>query len=150
MMRQSKEYYSEVFNVLKNLSEGGKRNQKFIDKLNETMAKKNPPKHVLELFNEHMKRLMSSSQESSDHNALKSYLEWIVSLPYGVKSKDNLEIDQVRQALNKDHYGMDDVKNRILEFVAVGKLKNNIKEKILLLQGPPGVGKTSLAESIAK
>ena len=150
MMKQSKEYYNEAFNVLKTLSEGGKRNQKFIDRLNEAMANKSPPKHIMELFNENLKRLMSSSQESSDQNTLKAYLEWIVALPYGVKSKDNLDIADVRRALDSDHFGMKDVKDRILEFVAVGKLKNTIKEKILLLQGPPGVGKTSLAESIAK
>lgn len=150
MARQSKEYYNEVFKVLKQLSEGGNRHQKFIDKLNELLKGKKVPKPILEIYNENLKRFMSLGQDSSEINTMKSYLEWIASLPYGVRSDDNLDIENVKSILDRDHYGLDDVKDRILEFVAVGKLKNSVKEKILLLQGPPGVGKTSLAESIAK
>lgn len=135
---------------MKQLSEGGNRHQKFIDKLNELLKGKKVPKPILEIYNENLKRFMSLGQDSSEINTMKSYLEWIASLPYGVRSDDNLDIENVKSILDRDHYGLDDVKDRILEFVAVGKLKNSVKEKILLLQGPPGVGKTSLAESIAK
>lgn len=150
MARQSKAYYNEVFQVLKNLSEGGKRNQKFVEKLTDNMSQKQPPKHVMEIFSEHVKRLLSAGEESSEINTIKAYLDWIVSIPYGVKSDDNLDINSVKEILDSEHYGLDDVKDRILEFVAVGKMRKTVKEKILLLQGPPGVGKTSLAESIAK
>ena len=148
--RHSKEFYHEMSNVVQNLSEGGKKNKKLLDRLTSTFATKKAPKHVQEIFAENLKRLTNATQESSEINTLKNYLEWIVSLPYGVKSDDNLDIPNVRKQLNSDHYGLDEVKDRILEFVAVGKMRNTVKEKILLLQGPPGVGKTSLAESIAK
>jgi Lon-like ATP-dependent protease len=148
--RQSKEFFNEALKIVTRIAEGGKKIQKLVEKLNAAMAAKSPPKHVQELFSEHMKRLESTTQESTETNTLKSYLEWMVSIPYGVRSEDNLDIANVRKQLDSDHYGLDDVKDRILEFVAVGKMRNTVKEKILLLHGPPGVGKTSLAESVAK
>ena len=80
----------------------------------------------------------------------RTYLEYLTKLPYGVASQDNFDIRLAKRILDEGHYGMEDVKKRILEFIAVGKLKNSVHGKILCFVGPPGVGKTSIGESIAK
>ena len=81
---------------------------------------------------------------------IRSYLEWVASLPYGVYSEDNYNLREAKEILDSDHYGMEDVKDRILEFMAAGKLKGSLTGKIILLVGPPGTGKTSLSYSIAR
>lgn len=150
MMKQSKEYYNELFEVVKNIADENKGQNKFINKLSEAMSRKKPPKHVMEIFNENAKRIMSLSNENSEKENLKTYLEWVSSIPYGVKSEDVFDLEHTQKALDKEHYGLQDVKDRILEFIAVGKIKKTLKGKILLLVGPPGTGKTSLAFSIAE
>lgn len=86
----------------------------------------------------------------SEVQVTRTYLEYLTKLPYGVSSQDNFDIKLAKKILDEGHYGMEDVKKRILEFIAVGKLKNNVHGKILCFVGPPGVGKTSIGESIAK
>jgi len=130
MVKQSKEYYNELFNVVKNISDGNKGQNKFIHKLSEAMGKKNPPKHVMEIFNENAKRIMSLGSENSELENLKSYMEWVTCLPYGVKSEDVYDLEHTQTELDKDHYGLQDVKDRILEFIAVGKIKKSLKGKI--------------------
>ena len=80
----------------------------------------------------------------------RNYLDWITSVPWGVHSPENFDIPHARQILDDDHYGMKDVKDRILEFLAVGKLRGSVQGKIICLSGPPGVGKTSIGKSIAR
>ncbi|HIJ84182.1 MAG TPA: endopeptidase La, partial [Magnetococcales bacterium] len=87
---------------------------------------------------------------SSEYGVTRNYVDWLTSLPWGVHSKDKLDIKRARQILNRDHEGLDDVKERILEFLAVGKLKGEIGGSIILLVGPPGVGKTSIGRSVAQ
>ena len=90
-------------------------------------------------------------QPSSPESAVsRNYLDKILELPWHIYSKENLNIDNARRILDRDHYGLKDVKERILEFIAVRKLSPNIKGQIICLVGPPGVGKTSIAQSIAK
>lgn len=80
----------------------------------------------------------------------RNYLDWLTSIPWGKTSEENMDLDRAETILNEDHYGMKDVKERILEFIAVGILKKSVGGKILCLHGPPGVGKTSIAKSIAR
>jgi len=83
-------------------------------------------------------------------NVIRNYLDILTSLPYGISTEENLDITKARQLLNESHYGMENIKERILECIAVGNLKGNIQGKILCFVGPPGVGKTSIGETIAK
>lgn len=78
------------------------------------------------------------------YSVTRNYLDWLTSLPWGVTSVENLEIDDASKILDEDHYGMEDIKKRILEFIAVSQLKGSTQGKILCFHGPPGVGKTSI------
>lgn len=94
-------------------------------------------------------RLERMNPQSPDYNVLRTYLEWVTSLPYGVYTEDNMDIKHAQEVLDSEHYGMEKVKERILEYLAVLGLKKNLKGPILCFAGPPGVGKTSIAHSIA-
>lgn len=76
----------------------------------------------------------------------RNYLDWLTSLPWGLRSEDNLNLDRASEILDEDHYGMEDIKKRILEFIAVSQLKGSTQGKIICFHGPPGVGKTSIGE----
>jgi len=89
-------------------------------------------------------------KHSMEANVIRNYLDILTALPYGISTEENLDIDKARAILNESHYGMENIKERILEAIAVGKLKGRIQGKILCFVGPPGVGKTSIGESIAK
>lgn len=108
------------------------------------------PKHVEEVLEEELNKLAVLDNHSSEFNVSRNYLDWLTSIPWGRCSKESLDIDNAGQILDEDHYGMDDVKKRILEFIAVSQLKGTTQGKILCFHGPPGVGKTSIARSIAK
>lgn len=95
-------------------------------------------------------RLEKLPANSPEIGVIRTYLEWIIDLPWNVKSEEKIDINIVKKILDEDHYGLAKVKERILEYIAVRKLRNNLKGPILCLVGPPGVGKTSIAKSIAK
>lgn len=95
-------------------------------------------------------RMARMSPGSPETNVLHNYLDWIVSLPWGQLTTDNMDLKHARKVLDQDHFGLDKVKDRIIEFLAVRKLKNDMKGPILCLAGPPGVGKTSIVKSIAR
>jgi ATP-dependent Lon protease len=97
-----------------------------------------------------LQRLAKMHPSSSEYIVASTYLDWLTSLPWGVVSKDNLDIKEARRILNNDHYGLEKPKKRILEYLAVRKLKNDSKGPILCFAGPPGTGKTSLGRSIAR
>ncbi|CAG2229014.1 PIM1 [Mytilus edulis] len=120
------------------------------DKFKERIKDLVVPKHVMEVIDEETNKLSFLDQHSSEFNVTRNYLDWLTNLPWGKYSEENLEIEQAKRGVEEDHYGMEDVKNRILEFIAVSQLKKSTQGKILCFYGPPGVGKTSIARSIAK
>ncbi|MBT4290526.1 MAG: endopeptidase La [Deltaproteobacteria bacterium] len=120
------------------------------EKLEKKAKKLNFPKEAEERFREEMDKLSLLDIQSPEFNVSRSYLDWITSLPWGIFSNDNLNIKKARGILDADHYGLDDVKEIILEFIATLKLKKKIAGTILCFVGPPGVGKTSVGKSIAR
>ncbi|MGK5094403.1 endopeptidase La [Deltaproteobacteria bacterium TL4] len=103
-----------------------------------------------ERVKEEMQKLQYLDTVSPEYNVTRAYLDWLTILPWGRYSKDQYDLVKAARCLNRDHYGLKDVKERILEFIAVGKTKGEISGSIILLVGPPGVGKTSVGQSIAK
>jgi ATP-dependent Lon protease len=107
------------------------------------------PEEALKVANKEFKRLSQMTQASAEYTVSRTYLDWILDLPWSVSTEDVLDIGKAREVLERDHYGLDKVKKRILEYLAVRKLKNDMHGPILVFVGPPGVGKTSLGRSIA-
>jgi ATP-dependent Lon protease len=107
------------------------------------------PEEALKVAEKEYKRLSQMNQASAEYTVSRTYLDWILDLPWSVRTEDSLDIAHAREVLERDHYGLEKVKNRILEYLAVRKLKNDMRGPILVFAGPPGVGKTSLGRSIA-
>lgn len=108
------------------------------------------PEYVLEKFNEELKRLSKMPPMAMEAAVIRTYLDWILDLPWDKSTKDEIEIIKAQKILDEDHYGLEDVKERILEYLAVRRLTKKPKSPILCFIGPPGVGKTSLGRSIAR
>ncbi|GJQ11707.1 hypothetical protein GpartN1_g3498.t1 [Galdieria partita] len=121
-----------------------------LTKFRERMEKKAIPKQAKAVIEEELSKLSLLEPASSEYSVSRNYLEWLTSLPWGITTMDKLDLKHAEKVLEEDHYGLKDVKQRILEFIAVGKLKNSIQGKIILFSGPPGVGKTSVGKSIAR
>jgi ATP-dependent Lon protease len=121
-----------------------------LDGLEERIAKANLPGEADSVAKKQLKRLRSMQVGSAEYTVVRTYLDWILDLPWSHATDDNMEIAEVRRVLDEDHYGLDKVKKRIVEYLAVRKLKQDKKGPILCLVGPPGVGKTSLGKSIAR
>ncbi|XP_077110634.1 lon protease homolog, mitochondrial isoform X5 [Ranitomeya variabilis] len=120
--------------------------EKFRERLNDLTV----PKHVMEVIDEELGKLGLLDNHSSEFNVTRNYLDWLTSIPWGKCSHENLDLRRAEEVLEEDHYGMEDVKKRILEFIAVSHLRGSTQGKILCFYGPPGVGKTSIARSIAR
>ena len=112
--------------------------------------KKALPEHVEEILEKELEKLSRSNPASPDYAVTRNYIDWILDIPWLDYSKDKLDIKKAGRILNEDHYGLESVKQRILEYLAVLKLKGDMKAPILCFHGPPGVGKTSLGKSIAR
>ncbi len=108
------------------------------------------PEEVEKAALRELDRLTAISPQSAEYPVIRTYLDWIIALPWGVNSEDNLDVVHAREILDRDHYDLEKVKDRILEFLAVRKLKDDLRGPILCFVGPPGVGKTSLGHSIAE
>uniref|UniRef100_A0A0D9VT66 Lon protease homolog, mitochondrial n=1 Tax=Leersia perrieri TaxID=77586 RepID=A0A0D9VT66_9ORYZ len=108
------------------------------------------PSHVLQVIEEELTKLQLLEASSSEFSVTSNYLDWLTVLPWGDYSDENFDVHHAQCILDEDHYGLADVKERILEFIAVGKLRGSSQGKIICLSGPPGVGKTSIGRSIAR
>ncbi len=121
-----------------------------LDKFHERLEKLTLTEQAQSRVEEEMDKLSVLEPGSPEYSVTRNYLDWITLLPWGVDSKDKLDLQYARKTLDKDHYGLEDVKERILEFLALGIMKGRIAGSIILLVGPPGVGKTSIGHSIAE
>ncbi|WP_156291212.1 endopeptidase La [Oceanobacillus salinisoli] len=150
MEKTQKEYYlrEQLKAIQKELGEkDGKTGE--VDQLKEKIENSDMPEHIMEVALKELGRFEKVPQSSAESAVIRNYLEWLLSLPWTKKSRDTINIKKAEKVLNQEHYGLEKVKERILEYLAVQKLTNTIKGPILCLVGPPGVGKTSLAKSIA-
>lgn len=120
------------------------------EKFKERLKDLSVPQAVTEVIDEELSKLSFLDNHSSEFSVTRNYLDWLTSIPWGKRSEENLDLKTATKVLEEDHYGMDDVKKRILEFMAVSNLKGSTQGKILCFHGPPGVGKTSIAKSIAR
>ncbi|MCB9308471.1 MAG: endopeptidase La [Lewinellaceae bacterium] len=147
--KQQKEYF--LNQQLKTIQEelGGNPQDEELNKLQEQSLKKEWPEYAKDTFSREIAKARRINPQMAEYSVTLSYLEFMLELPWNTISKDNFNLTRVEKVLNKDHFGLDDVKKRILEHLAVLKLKGDMKAPILCLVGPPGVGKTSLGKSIA-
>jgi ATP-dependent Lon protease len=121
-----------------------------VNELREKIKKAKMPPEVEKEANKQLSRLEQMHPESAEATIVRTYLDWLVEIPWSVSTEDNLDIKKAKQVLDEDHYDLEKVKERILEYLGVRKLKEKMKGPILCFVGPPGVGKTSLGKSIAR
>ena len=148
--KQQRDYFLQQ--QLKTIQEelGQETPDKEIEDLKERAKEKKWGKAVEEQFHKELKKLQRMNPAAAEYSVIFNYLETLLDLPWNEYTEDNLNLERARKILNEDHYGLESVKDRILEYLAVLKLKGDMKSPILCLYGPPGVGKTSLGKSIAR
>ncbi len=135
--------------IQEELGEGDEQ-QAELAELREQIEAKNLPEDVRKAADRELSRLEKLPSAAAEYGVIRTYLDWIISLPWNETSEDNLDLDHARAILDEDHYDLDKVKERIIEYLAVSKLKDDLSGPILCFVGPPGVGKTSLGQSIAR
>ena len=145
--KANKEYFlrEQVKAIQEELGEDEEKNE--IESYREKIDKLKLPKNIREKVEKELSRLKTSN--SGDGNNIRTYLDWIVALPWNKSTKDSFDIEKAEEVLNSEHYGLDEVKERILEYLAVKQYTKSMKGPILCLVGPPGVGKSSIAKSVA-
>jgi len=151
MSKTQRDYYlrEQLKQIQQELGEGDERAEEIVEVKKQIEKAKMPPDAKREA-DKQLRRLEQMHPESSEASLVRTYLDWLVELPWSKKTKDNLNIRKAKQVLDEDHYNLEKIKERILEYLAVNKLRRKIKGPILCFAGPPGVGKTSLGRSIAR
>ncbi|GAB4294563.1 MAG: endopeptidase La [Myxococcota bacterium] len=152
MDKSQREYYlrQQLKAIKRELGEEGDIKEQEIDELRKRLDEAQLPEQARKEADRELNRLQHMHPESAEYTVTRTYLDWLCELPWKKSTKDNLDIDNAQKILNEDHWGMTKPKERILEYLAVRKLKNDMKGPILCLVGPPGVGKTSLGRSVAR
>ncbi|CAO3655104.1 unnamed protein product [Mucor hiemalis] len=150
--KRQREYYlmEQMKGIKKELGLESDGKDKLVEGFKEKASKLAMPATVKKVFDEEINKLAHLEPAASEFNVTRNYLDWITQIPWGQRSRENYNIIHATSVLDEDHYGLKDVKDRILEFIAVGKLRGTVEGKILCLSGPPGVGKTSIGKSIAR
>ncbi len=151
MSKTQRDYFlrEQLKQIQQELGEGDERTEE-LNELKKQIEKARMPLDVKREAEKQLKRLEQMHPESSEATLVRTYLDWLVDLPWSKRTKDNLNIRKAKQVLDEDHYNLEKIKERILEYLAVNKLRRKIKGPILCFLGPPGVGKTSLGRSIAR
>ncbi|CAG9718428.1 endopeptidase La [Clostridium neonatale] len=149
--KEQKEYYlrEQLKAIQEELGED-ETEQNQLEKYKERIDKSKLTKEGKEKLSNELLRLKNMSSSSSEANVIRTYLDWVLDIPWGKYSKESIDVVKAREVLDDEHYGLDDVKDRVIEYLAVKKFSKSQKGPILCLVGPPGVGKTSIARSIAK
>ncbi|PWN30959.1 ATP-dependent protease La [Jaminaea rosea] len=152
IQKRQREYFlhEQLKGIKKELGIESDGKDKMVDKFREKAASLKMPEAVRKVFDEELSKLQTLEPAASEFNVTRGYLEWLTNIPWGVHSPENYSIANATTVLDEDHYGLKDVKDRILEFLAVGKLRGTVQGKIICLVGPPGVGKTSIGKSISR
>jgi Lon-like ATP-dependent protease len=152
IQKRQREYYlmEQMKGIKRELGIESDGKDKLVEKFREKAAKLAMPEAVKKVFEEELNKLAHLEPAASEFNVTRNYLDWITQIPWGQRSAENFGITNAMTVLDEDHHGLKDVKDRILEFIAVGKLRGTVEGKILCFVGPPGVGKTSIGKSIAR
>ena len=151
MERTQREYYlNEQMKAIQRELGDGEEGQNEINELTEKIARTKFSKEARDKAEAELKKLKSMSPMSAEATVVRNYLDWLLSLPWGVKSRVKKDLRKAQEVLDNDHYGLEKVKERIVEYLAVQQRSQKMKGPILCLVGPPGVGKTSLGKSVAR
>ncbi len=151
MSKTQREYFlrEQLRQIHQELGEGDEKTEE-MNEIKAQIDKAGMPAEVKKEANKQLKRLEQMHPESSESSLVRTYLDWMVELPWSTKTDDNLDLKKAKQVLDEDHYDLEKIKERFLEYLAVNKLRKEIRGPILCFVGPPGVGKTSLGKSIAR
>ena len=131
---------------------GLERDDKLVDreKYEQRISEREVPDDVMKVIDEELEKFSTLDVQSAEYSVSRGYLDWLTNVPWGMYSDENHDISKAQKILEQDHYGLKDIKERILEFISIGKLSGGLRGSIICLVGPPGVGKTSIGRSIAR
>lgn len=150
--KSQKEYFlrEQLKTIKKEL--GIEKDERSVDlvKFEERLKKREVPPAVMQVIEEEMEKFQGLEPIAGEYAVTRNYLDWLTIVPWGIRSKERHELKRAERILRQDHYGLDDIKQRILELISVGKLSGGVKGSIICLVGPPGVGKTSVGKSVAR